>query len=76
MPKRTDAMTVVFSAKKGHLGIAFDGGVFTWENDRDAAITLWREIEQRPGAEAFTSASGNECIRFETVPLGYEAVFE
>jgi len=73
---RSDAMTVVFSAKKGTLGISFSGEPFTWENDRDAAMKLWRSLEQRPGAEAFTAASGNECIRFESTPLGFEPVFD
>jgi len=76
MTRQQDAMVAVFSSAKGHLGVSFSGGPFTWLNNRDEAIKTFRDLESRPNVVKFTSAAGNECLRFETAPLGYESRWE
>jgi len=76
MAQQQDAMAVVFSSKKGTLGISFSGGPFEWINDKEDAITRFRDLESRPNVVKFESKAGNECLRFETAPLGYESRWE
>jgi len=76
MAREVDAMLAVFSSAKGHLGVSFSGSPFTWLNNREEAIKTFRDLESRPNVVTFTSAAGNECLRFKVVPAGYEARFE
>jgi len=76
MSRTQDAMAVVFSKKKGTLGISFAGQPFEWINDKEDAITRFRDLESRPKVVSFTSKAGNECLRFADAPLGYESRWE